>query len=270
MGSVPSPSHRVADADLTALARIRAAAIELFAAQGFAHTTVRSIAERAGVSAALILHHYGSKDGLRAACDAYLLDFLRDEKTKAFTTGSAPTTKAYLRDHPETRPLFDYMTRVLAEGGPTAEAMFDRMVADVRGYLAAGEAAGTVRPSVDEEARAVVHTAVGVSLLLLGPQVARHLGGDQLLDEGVVERYAAVTYELYAHGILTGALADLADVQISRPEIREPEIREPDISRPEIREPEISRPEIRQRHPDPPPDDPGRDPQSHPLESGRS
>ena len=34
------------------------------AAQGFAHTTVRSIAERAGVSAALILHHYGSKDAL--------------------------------------------------------------------------------------------------------------------------------------------------------------------------------------------------------------
>ena len=92
--------------------------------------------------------------------------------------------------------------------------MFDRTVADVRGYLAAGEAAGTVRPSVDEEARAVIHSAIGVALLLLGPQVARHLGGDQVLDDAVIERYAAVTYELYAHGILTGPLADLADRQV--------------------------------------------------------
>ncbi len=216
MGSVPARSRRVPDADLTALARIRLVAIELFAARGFAHTTVRAIAERAGVSAALILHHYGSKDGLRAACDTYLLNFLRDEKTKAFTTGAAPAVKTYLHEHPEARPLFDYMARVLAEGGPTAEAMFDRMVADVRGYLAAGESAGTVRPSVDEEARAVVHSAIGVAMLLLGPHVARHLGGDQVLDDAVIERYAAVTYELYAHGILSGALADLADEQVNQ------------------------------------------------------
>lgn len=190
------------------------AAIELFAAQGFAHTTVRSIAERAGVSAPLILHHYGSKDGLRAACDAYLLDFVRDEKTRAFTSGSAPTVKAYLREHPQTRPLFDYLARVVADGGPTAEAMFDRMVADVRGFLAAGEAAGTVRPSVDEDARAVVHSAIGVALLVLGPQVARHLGGERLFDDEVIERYTAVMYELYAHGLVTGTLADVADRQI--------------------------------------------------------
>lgn len=210
MGSAPLRRHRTSDADLTALARIRMAAIELFAAHGFAHTTVRAIAERCGVSAALILHHYGSKDGLRQACEAHLLDFLRDESTRTITTGQALEVKAYLRDHPETRPLVDYMVRILAEGGSTADALFDHMVTEVRDYLAAGEASGTVRATADEEGRAVVHTAIGVTMLLLGPQLARRLGGGQLLDDDVIERYAAVAYELYAHGLLTGELADLS------------------------------------------------------------
>ena len=35
--------------------------------------TLRAVAARAGVSAALVLHHFGSKEGLRAACDEHLL-----------------------------------------------------------------------------------------------------------------------------------------------------------------------------------------------------
>ncbi len=213
-GGVPRHPGPTADADLTAPARIRLAAIEQFAARGFAHTTVRRIAERAGVSAALILHHFASKDGLRAACDEHVLQFVRDGKTAVFTTGTGPTVAAYLEENPQVRPLLDYMTRVLAEGGPTAQAMFERMVADVRGYLAAGEAAGTVRPTADEQARAVLNAAFGVTLLLLGPLVARELGGEQLLDQQVLKRYTTATYELYAHGLLTGKLAGFADRQL--------------------------------------------------------
>jgi len=50
--------------DLTAAARIRDAAIERFGEQGFS-VGLRPIAEAAGVSAALVIHHFGSKDGLR-------------------------------------------------------------------------------------------------------------------------------------------------------------------------------------------------------------
>jgi AcrR family transcriptional regulator len=53
-------------ADLTAAARIRDAAIEQFGQHGFG-VGLRTIAEAAGVSAALVIHHFGSKDGLRKA-----------------------------------------------------------------------------------------------------------------------------------------------------------------------------------------------------------
>ena len=50
--------------------RIRDAAIAAFAERGFDAASLRDIAQRAGVSAALIVHHFGSKDGLREECDA--------------------------------------------------------------------------------------------------------------------------------------------------------------------------------------------------------
>ena len=57
--------------DLTARATIRNAALRLFGERGPDAVTVREIATQAGVSPALVLHHFGSKDGLRAEVDAF-------------------------------------------------------------------------------------------------------------------------------------------------------------------------------------------------------
>lgn len=43
------------------------AARALFADQGYERTTIRAVAERAGVDAALVMQHFGSKEGLFAA-----------------------------------------------------------------------------------------------------------------------------------------------------------------------------------------------------------
>ena len=64
---------RSASDDRTAVARIRDAAIEQWGEHGF-NVGLRSIAESAGVSAALVIHHFGSKDGLRKACDDYIAE----------------------------------------------------------------------------------------------------------------------------------------------------------------------------------------------------
>ena len=66
--------------DLTTRARIRDAAITAFGEQGFA-VGVRAIAEAAGVSPGLVNHHFGSKDGLRAECDAFVTDAIRQAKS---------------------------------------------------------------------------------------------------------------------------------------------------------------------------------------------
>ena len=64
---------RSAPEDRTAIARIRDAAIDQFGQKGFA-VGLRTIADAAGVSAALVIHHFGSKDGLRKVCDDYITE----------------------------------------------------------------------------------------------------------------------------------------------------------------------------------------------------
>jgi AcrR family transcriptional regulator len=56
---------RTRDADATRRALL-AAARELFACDGFDRTTVRGIAERAGVNQALLFRYFGNKEGLFA------------------------------------------------------------------------------------------------------------------------------------------------------------------------------------------------------------
>jgi TetR/AcrR family transcriptional regulator, regulator of cefoperazone and chloramphenicol sensitivity len=72
----------VAFEDLTARARIREAALTHFASEGYERATIRGIAQTAGVSPGLLRHHYGSKEALREACDAYVFEILHRVNTQ--------------------------------------------------------------------------------------------------------------------------------------------------------------------------------------------
>src|SRR5207253_1612093 len=60
--------------DRTARALIRDAALRLFAELGPDRVSLRRIAGEVGVSHGLVVHHFGSKEGLRAVVDAYVVD----------------------------------------------------------------------------------------------------------------------------------------------------------------------------------------------------
>src|SRR5699024_5323512 len=60
--------------DLTARARIRDAALEQFADKGIEGAKMRGIASAAGVSLGLVQHHFGTKAGLRLACDELVIE----------------------------------------------------------------------------------------------------------------------------------------------------------------------------------------------------
>jgi TetR/AcrR family transcriptional regulator, regulator of cefoperazone and chloramphenicol sensitivity len=131
-------------ADLTARARIREAAIALFAEKGIAATTIRDIAQAAGVSSGLLRHHFGSKEGLRDACDEYALNQITALGIQ-FTE-----TNLLSRITPEIMRLQQYAIRSVMDGSPNALATFDRAleygeywlersdveVADPKAYLA--------------------------------------------------------------------------------------------------------------------------------------
>lgn len=77
------------DADLTAKARIRNAAVALFARKGVRSATLREIAEAAGVTHGLVVHHFRNKDGLRRAVQEYVTTMITDTLDAVPITGGA-------------------------------------------------------------------------------------------------------------------------------------------------------------------------------------
>jgi AcrR family transcriptional regulator len=151
--------------DLTGRARIRDAAIECFALEGF-DAAFRTIAARAGVSAGLITHHFGSKAALRAECDAEVLRRYRVVKSDGIARPSAHLLEALTAPGASATHLV-YILRAIHAGGQPAREFLDSLIDDVRVVMAEGVASGLVRPSRDEEARLRYLTYQTVGALLV-------------------------------------------------------------------------------------------------------
>ncbi|OSC36400.1 TetR/AcrR family transcriptional regulator [Mycobacterium decipiens] len=139
--------------DLTAAARIRDAAIEQFGQHGF-NVGLRTIAEAAGVSAALVIHHFGSKHGLRRACDDYLAEEIRSSKSEALKSNDPATWFAQMAEIESYAPLMAYLVRSMQSGGELAKMLWQKMIDNADEYLEEGVRAGTIKPSRDPHARA--------------------------------------------------------------------------------------------------------------------
>lgn len=194
------------DTDLTARARIRDAALLRFATEGF-QVPVRAIAADAGVSPGLVIHHFGSKERLRLACDEHVLTVVRDTKRDALSDrrGAPMDLLAQLASIEEHGPTVGYLLRSLQAGGDLARSFVAQMIADARGYIADGVAAGTIKPSLDEAARAryLVTQSLGTMLLdltLNPPADPSDLGA---AVRGYVERHGLSSFELFTDGFLT-------------------------------------------------------------------
>jgi AcrR family transcriptional regulator len=153
-------------ADLTATARIRDAAIEQFGQHGF-DVGLRTIAEAAGVSAALVIHHFGSKDGLRKACDDFVAEEIRSSKSEAIRSNDPATWLAQMAEIESYAPLTAYLVRSLQAGGELATMLWHRMTEDAEEYMAEGVRAGTIKPSRNPHARAEFLTITSGGGLLL-------------------------------------------------------------------------------------------------------
>lgn len=188
--------------DFTTRARIRDAAVLLFGRDGFDRTSVRAVAEEAGVSAALVIHHFGSKDALRAACDDHIVsEFLgRNEELKGKAVATA--IQRWLADIDQFRPAIDYLSRMLTEESAAADDLFDALLVGTRTMIDDQVAAGIMREPLDREVTAVFVTAYGVVPLLLKRQVARALGSE-LLDADTIKRSTLPILDLYTNGLYT-------------------------------------------------------------------
>lgn len=202
--------------DLTMRARIRDAAIELFGAEGFERVTVRQIAQRAGSSAALVLHHFGSKAGLRQECDDHVISTLLADRVAAADNPTARGIAAVLASAGEYHGLLDYLVRLLAEPGETSERVFDAFLEHTRAMMRDAESAWRARPMSDPDTTALLLTAYGLAPLLLQGHLARLLGADPLGQEGA-RRLTLPSLEAFTHGLFQDdALLTAAKEALSR------------------------------------------------------
>lgn len=191
-------------ADLTARAQIRDAAIECFALHGF-RASFRDIASRAGVSPALITHHFGSKAELRRVCDAEVLDRYRSLKTAAIPllpTGFADFIGTV--DHDQA-VVTVYILRVLTAGGHAAADFTDHLAGEVRRVLAEYEAAGLVRTTRDEDARAQFYARVMLGSVLVLFLTTTWTTPEEFVDVLLARNAAFILpmLELASEGLLT-------------------------------------------------------------------
>ncbi|MGV0849553.1 TetR family transcriptional regulator [Mycolicibacterium phlei] len=192
---------RSAPGDRTAVARIRDAAIAQWGRYGFG-VGLRAIADAAGVSAALVIHHFRSKDGLREACDAYVAEEIRAAKTESLQAADPATWLAQMAEIESYAPLLAYLVRSLQAGGELAKRFWRQMLANAEAYLDEGVRSGVLKPSRDPKARARFLAMFSGGGFLLYLQL--HESSDLrtiLHDYG--EEMVLPALEVYTHGLMT-------------------------------------------------------------------
>lgn len=142
--------------DLTAKARIRNAALELFAAQGASAVPLRAVAARAGVTVGLVQHHFTTKDGLRGAVEEQIVEYharaiasVPDEGPPAeIAAARDAAVREMLARHPA---VVDYLRRSFLD--PAGSRLLIRLTELGRSEvvrLRAAHLASTDRPESDQ------------------------------------------------------------------------------------------------------------------------
>jgi AcrR family transcriptional regulator len=182
--------------DLTARARIRDAALEVFAERGDKGATVRGIAEVAGVSPALVQHHFGTKERLRAACDSYVGQWFDDQVHSGIDDRQIERPEFSADLFRTSPPVLRYLTRALVDTSPGSAKIFDHLVGVTEKYLAAGSGDSELRD------RAAVLVAMRLGMIVLHQHVNRVLDLDLFSAAGAA-RVGSAALDLF-HPDLAG------------------------------------------------------------------
>jgi len=176
---------------------IAAAALGCFARDGF-DVALRTVAAEAGVSAALIVHHFGSKQGLRDAVDDLVLG-VAEEKLRRYDADGAAAAIAFVAELMADGDVPRYLARVLAAGDDRGTRLFGSFV-DVTEKAITGIDPPVAEPRLTA-ALLVTHS---LGLMTMGDHVAAATGVHPFRGGDDLFRLLAA-----ALGIYRGALTPL-------------------------------------------------------------
>ncbi|MHB8467224.1 MAG: TetR/AcrR family transcriptional regulator [Acidimicrobiales bacterium] len=166
--------------DLTGYARIRNAALELFAERGASATSVRDIARAAAVSPGLVQHYFPTKDALRRAVDDHVLRIAADVFSGLDTAETAQTAAELLGSRilevVEGSPFaVRYLSRSLVDGEEAGTAVFDAFVHATTAIQRRADAETDTPEARDRISEALNVAMLNVAVVMFNRALRRHL-----------------------------------------------------------------------------------------------
>ena len=176
-----------------------------FGERGVAATSLREVARAAGVSPALVVHHFGGKDGLVAAVDeAAVREFgaayaaAEPAQGRELLRQRAAQTAAVMRDRPD---VCAYLGRALVEATPGASRLFGLMVEAGRSEVDALVERGALRADADRVWATLQHFLLIWAPLGFRSLIEREALDGSLLDGDQLERWVEANVELLERGL---------------------------------------------------------------------
>ena len=167
---------RATDDDLTAKARIRNTALDLFSRYGEDRISLRAIAAEAGVTLGLVQHHFKTKAGLRDAVDQLVVDYFSSTLADVTAEGSPADVVAardeavrqMLRDNP---PVVNYVRRAILDPSQRRTHLLDVLVDLTRREVDGLRKTGRASTKRSESTQVVAVLVRQMGELLLAPMV---------------------------------------------------------------------------------------------------
>ena len=175
-------------------------------------TSRRDVTACAGVSPSLVLHHFGSKQGLRDAVDAHVMTISDEllagavQDPASFAAGAPQAVMGFAEllasRLTEDSPIPPYLRRLLVSGDPVGRTLFRQWFELSLTARDAVETSGNLRATPDRDTMAASLMVNGLATILLRDHIADAIGADPLTHGGM-RRWAVVAFDVYLHGAFT-------------------------------------------------------------------
>jgi AcrR family transcriptional regulator len=170
---------RVSSDERSSIERIRTAALRSFATYGTSATSLRTVAEAAGVSVGLVQHHFTNKAGLVKAVDDHVMAIVVEEIAQPIPPPPADSiaemgdrVTGMVAEHPD---VVDYVGRALIDGSPLGTSIFDTLAAFGMARWNQRKERGELRPDVDVTWAALNSLVLALGTMILRGHVERQL-----------------------------------------------------------------------------------------------
>jgi AcrR family transcriptional regulator len=179
MMSVLPGLDRVTADDHSSIERIRTAALKSFATHGTAATSLRTVAEAAGVSVGLVQHHFTNKAGLIKAVDDYVQGVVIEIIARPIPPPPADSVAdmggrvtEFIVEYPD---VVDYVGRALIDGSPLGTTIFDTLAAFGMARWNQRKDNGEARPDIDVTWAALNSLVMALGTLILRGHLERQV-----------------------------------------------------------------------------------------------